>query len=258
MNNITTEMILNESRKLEDILNNDLLKRFAKLHNIKDKYNLFNLKQEVVAKKGYFLDVKKKYALHIINNEGIEKDELFIKGLITQRSDYPSVTRELIMELIKLLIQTEKPSFSKIRNFINESNLLLTKMAKEGDPRVARPVSFTKKLKDYKVIPSHVKAMVLWNDCEYNYFTRGTKGRLFRIKGVDRDSAPEKVMKQYEKLQKANSIVLPIDDEKLPEYYIIDVKAMIDFAWIDRVNEFIKPISDLVFQNVKDDSIITF
>jgi len=46
----TIELILNESKKLQKVLNDDLLIKFAKLHNINQENSRFSLKQEIVAK----------------------------------------------------------------------------------------------------------------------------------------------------------------------------------------------------------------
>jgi len=259
MKKITNEEIIEESRKIEKVLNDYFLVEFSKRHNISEKNNLFNLKQEVIAKKGYFSDVKKKYALHITNEEGVEKDKLFIKGLITQRSDYPSVTKERFMTLIEMLVKTEKPNFKEIRKFIDDTRMEITKLCKNHDATISRPVSFSKKISEYKSIPYQVLAMQLWNECEYNYFSHGTKGKLFSIKGVDMSIAPKKVRDNYEKLQTSDYIVIPLEMEFLPEYYIVDVKKMVGFAWDERIIEFIRPIVNLIYQKeALDNSIVTF
>ncbi|MCK5018747.1 MAG: hypothetical protein KAS32_16920, partial [Candidatus Peribacteraceae bacterium] len=55
------KLILDESKKLQDVLNFSFLTKFAEMHNINPDNNKFFAKQEVVAKRGYFMPVKKKY-----------------------------------------------------------------------------------------------------------------------------------------------------------------------------------------------------
>ncbi len=81
-----------------------------------------------------------------------------------------------------MLVKTEKPSFKDIRKFIDDTRVEITSLCKNHDSTISKSVSFSRKLKDYKSIPYQVIAMQLWNKCEYNYFTNGTKGKLFNIK----------------------------------------------------------------------------
>ena len=48
------DLIINESKKLQDVLNNELLDKFIKLHNIPKERSKFFAKQEIVEfKKGF-------------------------------------------------------------------------------------------------------------------------------------------------------------------------------------------------------------
>ena len=257
-NSEITEKILERSRDLETILNSFFLKEFAKFHNIKDKYNLFSLKQEVIAKRGYFLDVKKKYALWIINKEGVPVEEAEIKGLITKRSDYSAATKVGIRMIIDMLIKDEKISFEKIRRFVTEYRKEILKMIMSGDKSVGRPVSFSKSPKEYKRLPSHVLGMYLWNDLMYYHFAPKSKGSQFKIKGIDLFLAPDHIKDKVSKydFKKYNNIVIPYDyDDPLPKYISIDVEGMIRFAWDDRVREILGPISYNIFNEQTNSEI---
>lgn len=248
------DLILKESEKLENYLNKDLLVRFSKMHNVSEEENLFFLKQEVVAKNSYFLNVKKKYVLHIVNKEKVSVDKLFIKGLVTQRSDYPSITRNKIRRLCEILVKEEhKNKFVIVRQFVEDSRNELLKLCIEHSPTVARPVSFSKNIEDYTKIPPQIKAMNMWNDLMYHYFVRGTKGYLFKILGIDLNKAPEKVVRNAHNYLKQDSIAIPYEEEKLPDWIIVDVKKMMNFAWEDRINEFLKPIQHLVSEKKEEE-----
>ena len=250
-----TEIILSESKKIEDVLNKDLLKTFGILHNIGDEFNLFRLKQEVIAKKGLFLDIKKKYALHIINKEGVPVDKLFIKGLVTERADYPSMTRKKIKQIVDMILKTENTNFTELATFIETSKIEIEELCKKRTKESAQPVKYNKA--EYKKVPWQVLAMELWNKTMYNYFVPGTKGYLFRIKGIDLSSCPESVSKQMDYIysKKVKYIAIPIEEEVLPEFFDLDLKAMMKFCWYDRIDEILKPIENMVYQKTNYEDI---
>jgi len=239
------KLVIDESNKLCKYLNNDLLVRFAELHNIKPKYSKFSLKQEVVAKKSLFFDVKKKYALHIVNREGKDVDEYDVKGLVTRRSDYPNYTKQCISELMDLILKRESIDFELINNYVEEKNKEFLKLVIDRDKTIAKPVTYSKKKEDYKNnrVPYHVMGMELWNKLEYDSFAVGTKGYLYNILGVDINKAPNHVLDNINVMTEKNTtIVLPFEEDSLPDYYIVDTKAMFKFCWEDRVNEFLSPL----------------
>lgn len=258
----TIDLILKESSKLQKILNENLLTQFAALHNIKDEYSKFNLKQEIVAKRGLFLEGKKQYALWIVNSEGVSCEEFFERGLVTRRSDYPSYTKEKMKIILDLLLKQDKISFKNIAKFIEDVKHEIKGLIMNGDKSIAAAKTFSKELtgsKGYKKIPHHVIGMLLWNKLEYDYFKTGTKGYLYKINGIDPYLAPKKVRQQIGRVE-LRWITLPYEEEKLPEYYQIDVQHMMHLAWIDRVNDILKPIIHMVYKskNVEKKSIATF
>ena len=252
------KIILKESNILEDVLNEDLLIKFGKLHNIPPEQNLFKLKQELIARKSYFLNVKKKYALHIINNEGVTVDDLYIKGLVTQRSDYPSMTREKIKEILLLLVKEKDYKFKDIANLIEDTRKKFVQLCIKGDPSIARPVSFNKHLHEYKRVPPQVLGMFFWNKTMYNYFVKGTRGYLFKIFGIDYTKAPDKVKKLKGELEDIDCVVLPYEEERLPDFFVINVDAMMNFCWEDRVDELLEPIRSSIDLRYKGSEISLF
>jgi len=244
-----TDLILEEAADIQDTLNNTLLKEFASLHNIPDEQNYLVAKQENIAKRAYFLKVKKKYALWIVNKEGVPCAEFDLKGIVVRRSDYPAITKIGIQTLLNYLLKEEKVSFVKIRKFIEEERVKIMDMCLSGSKEVARPVSFSNKLESYKKVPTHVKSMILWNEAEYPYFVPGTKGYSYFVKGVDPYTCPDKVKKHLHKFQKIKYVVVPYEEDKLPSYYKIDLDAMIEFVWDKRVKEILEAVMDKVYIN---------
>ncbi len=236
------QLVLDEAQKIQEGPIRALLAEFGNLHNIDPQHNFFDAKQEVVADVGYFPGPKKKYALHLVNAEGVVVDEREDKGLIVRRSDYPQFTKEKVAELLALLVEAKSLSFSKVREHIDKTRGEIIELIELGDRQIARPVSFTKPLSQYSVMPMHIKGMLLFNEIEYNYFEPGVRGYMYRIRGIDQNLAPDHVRSRLPMVTIANNIVIPFEEDRLPEYYIIDKAAMLDFTWDDRVNELITPI----------------
>ena len=234
---------LDESRRLEDFLNNNLLLKFCDLHNINRDHSKLHLKQEIVAKRGFFFNVKKRYALHVVNQEGREVDEIDFKGIVNRRSDYPSYTKECILKLLDMVLIEDPIPFDKIYSYIGEIREKMVQLCLKGDSSIAKPVSYAKDDSEYKLNPSHIMGMKLWNDLEYEYFVHGTKGYQYRFFGVDVSKCPDKILKNLHLITKKNNyIVVPYEEDGLPEYYNIDLDYCVKFCWDDRVNEILKPV----------------
>jgi DNA polymerase elongation subunit (family B) len=251
-----TELVLDKCKDTCEFLNNDLLNRFAKLHNINPEYSKYHLKQEVIAKKSLFFNAKKKYVLHLINKDGRPCDEYDSKGIVTRRSDYPNYTKESVKELLEMILKSEKINFEQLTEYINKVEENMYKMIISGDKRIAKPVSYNKKSEDYKngKKPYQVLGMDLWNTLEYEYFQPGTKGYLFNILGVDQQIAPQKVLQNLHKMNEKNkTIALPFEEDQLPNYYVIDVQSMMKFCWTNRVAEIMNPITGIQFETLELD-----
>ena len=242
------ELIISESKKIQSTLNDKFLLDFSKLHNIPKEHNYLNAKQEVVARSAFFQDVKKKYALYIVNEEEVPVSKMMVRGISTQRSDYPRITRDRLLTLLNMLVGEKKVSFTKIRNFIDSTTEELRGLCMVGDKRAGRPVSFSKEVASYKKIPAHVEAMLFWNKVCYNHFVPGTKGYSFRINGIDIEKCPPEAKKVVAKLEKiGNWIVIPLDEERVPEWIALDVNYQVKSIWLDRVSELLRSIWDMIY-----------
>lgn len=239
-----SDIVLKKAKDFELFLNDNILRKYGNMRNIDDKYNRLKLKQEVIAKRAYFTTVKKHYALNITNMEGVPVDEVQIKGLVTQRSDYPSYTKTKIAELLDMLVRDEVMSKTKINTFLDKTKKEVEIMCMSGSKEIARPVSYSKDKSKYKKIPYQISGMDLWNDCMYNYFVPGTKGYLYALNGIDTTIAPPKVIECVSRILNNSKkyIVLPYEEELLPKYFNINVPKMLELAWTARVRELLEPI----------------
>lgn len=84
-----------------------------------DRRNVIEAKREVVARRGLFKDKKKRYALYVINDEGIAVDKLKIIGLDIVRSETPDYIQDFLTECVKMLVQ-ENRSEQDIMSFIED------------------------------------------------------------------------------------------------------------------------------------------
>lgn len=236
----TTKLVLEECHKLEEILNKTLLPEFAKFHRADPKYCHLQLKQEVLAETSIFF-TKKKYGLFIINKEGKKVSEYEIKGMITRRSNFPAYSKEKVTTLMDMILKEEKINIQKIKKFIIDTEIEVIDMCRSHSKLIAGAVSFTKPVEEYKNnrIPYQVRGMLLWNALEYKYFIPGTKGYLYRIKGIDTLKAPERIINNMKGNYGAQNkhIVIPYEEDQLPEYYSLDMSSQMEFVWTDRVKE---------------------
>lgn len=246
----TKEEILKDifqlSKDTQNFLNNVVVKKIVEKHNIPLNKNRLQLKNELVVKRGLFL-AKKRYANYIISVEGNPTDEIKGMGLETKRSDFANTTKEYLKEVLDLILKSETLSIPRVLDFVKEKNDIFTKIIAGGNTVIGRPVSFGKKLKEYKTLTQGIRGMLAWNNLEYKVFDVGSRGYLFKLKGIDLDKAPEEVRLNYNKNflskgEKLDVLVIPEEVPLVPNYYIIDVKEMLQFSWKDRCDLLLDPL----------------
>ena len=246
----------NLNKEVQNFLNKKVVNDIVKLHNVSEEKNRLELKNELVIKRGLFL-AKKRYANYIISQEGNPTDEVKAMGLEIKRSDFSSITKTYLKEVLDLILKSERFSLPQVIEFVKEKEKLFTKIISSGVTNIGRPVAFSKKLKEYKVVPQGVHALLNWNNIEYQVFDVGSRGYMFKLKGIDLEKAPENIRLNYDKYflkkgEKLEVIAVPEDVEKLPPYYIIDIKSMVDFTWGDRYKLLLEPLL------TKKQEILTF
>lgn len=232
------EKVLKHCHILEDILNNELLPSFIKLHRVNPKYNALKLKQEVLASNAVFF-TKKKYGLYVVNKEGKTVSEHDFKGLILRRSNFPVYSKEKVQLLLDMILKVETINLNDIKDFIMDTEKEVVRLCNQHSKLIAGSVNFSKPIDQYKGRPPYqVQSMLLWNEMEYKYFVPGTKGYLFRVKGIDTLCAPERIINKLHLVGiKQKYVVVPAEEEMLPEYYVMNIEDQVKFVWVDRVKE---------------------
>jgi hypothetical protein len=184
------EALLKITDKIQERANTNLNQISQQFFNIQSKHH-FVLKQEVIAEKAYWSG-KRRYAMYIVNKEGVEIEELEMKGLDIMKSNFPPYFRNFGEGLIKnILFSKSKEDIDKdVMDFKNSMQtvewiklLKPTGLKKMGEYIERRPMAgelFSKlKLK----CPVNTKAAIATNDIlrfkgltvKYPEFTIGDK-----------------------------------------------------------------------------------
>ena len=185
------------TEELQTVANDNLNSITQDLFNMNGKHH-FVLKQEVIAEKAYWSG-KRRYAMYIVNKEGVEIEELEMKGLDIMKSNFPPYFRNFGEGLIKnILFSKSKEGIDKdVMDFKNSMQTvewikLLKPMGlkKMGEYIERRPMAgelFSKlKLK----CPINTKAAIIYNDflryknltVKYPEFTIGDKMYIAYLK----------------------------------------------------------------------------
>ena len=246
--------------KTQQYLNKNIISDMVKLHNVDLKNNRLELKNELLISRGLFV-AKKRYSIRAINQEGKDIDEIVNMGLETKRSDYPSMSKDFLNELLQLILKSDKISITALGSFLANKEKEFKKAILEGDKRIARPVSYTKTIDKHKTVGQSIKAITAWNEIMYNSFVVGDKGHMFRVLGIDYSKAPTEVISNYEKYlkrgYKLEAVAIPDDVSKLPDFFIIDLKGNLEFSFTDRHDLLLKPIVDLKNKQ-KNSDVVSF
>ena len=232
-------------------INNQALNAYLKLHNIQKDCSMIYLKNEYLFSKYYTLSGKKHYALKVIWQEGKDVEFTDIKGLEMKRSEIPSYSQKLLTNILDVILSDQDNILDIILKMVEEAKLEAIKLIEQRDNSIVRVVSFSKKMKNYKKLPQHIKAMQIWNIMAGKEdFKQYSKGKMWPIMGFKMDKAPEHIRKNYSevflkkfKSSDFNVICLTEDVQKLPEWAEPNVKDIISYAIDDRVGNLIEPLA---------------
>lgn len=243
------ERIKDWCNQVQTYLNTEIMEKIVTSHNASMETNKLDLKNELIISRGLFL-AKKRYVIHVTNNEGRVVDETKFMGLEVKRSDYPSKSKEFMKELIDLILKSKEATLSTWFKFINKKEREFRQLIKKGDKSIARPVSYGRELKQYKTIPQGVRAMENFNKISYQAHVPGSRGYMFRVLGVDIEKAPPEVAENYNKHMaeggaKLDVVAIPDEEPRLPEYYIPDIKGNLKFCFEDRYQLLLAPVTEV-------------
>jgi len=246
------ESVKKEINNIQSYINNIAIDAFLPLHNISKKDSIIFLKNEFLFSKYYTLNGKKHYAAKVISQEGKDINFTEIKGLEMKRSEIPSRSQKLLNDILNVILEDniKKSTIkTKVDDIVSKTRKEIMNLVDDRDNSVVRVVSYSKPLSEYKNMPQHIKAMLMWNSLMNEDFRYGSKGKLWNIKGIDLDKAPESVkskfydvfMKKFN-VKDLDCICLPEDVNKLPDWFIPDMKKIISYSCDERVNNLTEPL----------------
>ena len=109
----TVKYVLEIATEIQKVANDYLHSLVVDLFNLHDRPHYFDLKQEVVLERGYFAG-KRRYAMFIVNKEGVPVEELDIKGLDLMKSNFPPYFRNFSKQLLQdIMFGKSKPNIDK-------------------------------------------------------------------------------------------------------------------------------------------------
>ena len=180
--------------EIQSLANKHLNTLVVDLFNLHDRPHYFELKQEVVIERGYFSG-KRRYAMYIVNKEGVTVDELDMKGLDLMKSNFPPLFREFGESILNQIMFGKKKQdidkqileFKTKVNTIDWRQLLKpTGLKQLGSYLDSKPCSGEVFSKLKSKCPINTKAATRYND-------------LLQFKGLD---------KQYSKFQIGDKMLI--------------------------------------------------
>jgi DNA polymerase elongation subunit (family B) len=176
--------------ELEDFLNKNITVWGSKELNSLDCRFIF--KREAIADVGLFLQ-KKRYILHLLDEEGIPCDKFKYTGVEVVRTTMPTPIKPYVKKIIKTMLTTKNQA---------ETNKILNETYDKFKELKIEDIAFVSGIKNYekysaqcdefkvvKGMPNHVKAAYFYNllvrkykiDKKYEMITSGDKIRFFYV-----------------------------------------------------------------------------
>ena len=185
-----TKEFYDEVQNIEDFLNDEIKVWGAKALNSKDCRFVF--KREMIADVGIFLQ-KKRYVIHVLDDEGIPMDKYKYTGVEVVRSTMPDAIKPHVKNIIETMLKTQS---------ISETNKALDTTYKIFKDLPVEDITFVSGLKGYekyaaqcdgwktaKGMPIHAKAAYYHNmilkrlgiENKYETISSGDKVRYFYV-----------------------------------------------------------------------------
>ena len=217
--------------------------------------------REVVSDRGIFVD-KKRYMLHIVDNEGQSCDKLKIMGLELKKTTIPRPVQIILTQFIERLLKGENWDDIAVEVVAYKKELIAADdMLSIGLPKGINNLEKYNDtyLLDYKTrLPGHVAASILYNEQldEYNdlaslRITSGMKIKIFYLKKpigrfkaialpTDLDIIPDwfheyfsdkidRDAQLYRLVDKPLEHILKAIDEEVPTAQLLHIKELFEF-----------------------------
>ncbi len=184
-----------------------------------DRVHFVSTDREVVSDRAFFV-TKKRYAMHIVDDEGKRVDKLKIMGLEVKKSDTSKAVKRFLRKIIDMVVDgtTERELMAYKNEFKKEFYQL--PISEIGIPMPAKKLSQYEKefaaSGSMKGFPYHYRAAIYYNSMCGNLDRKIFPGEKFYVCNIkDKDS---------------NYIGVPVTSNKVPEF-VEDVVIDYDKMW---------------------------
>jgi len=204
--NKITQEVYDELETLEDYLNDEITTWAKKTLNTKDSRFVF--KRECICDIGTFLQ-KKRYVLHVLDDEGIPINKFKYTGVEVVRTTMPNAIKPYVKKIIETMLTTKNRSVTNevfLETYEIFKNLPLEDYAfvmgvKGYEKYASQCDGFT----ICKGMPIHVKASYLYNNLldkydiktKYEEISSGDKVRYFYVNQPNKFGVPVLAYKYY-------------------------------------------------------------
>lgn len=176
----------------------------------KERNDSMVAEREVVSDKSLFL-TKKRYIMHVVNNEGKKVDKMKIMGVEIKKSSTTVMLKRHLMELVNMILDgySDEEVKHDIRNRMKEEfyDADLMDIAKPTSIKtLAKAEKSYRMTGSYKGIAWQAKAAMMWNDGRDSMDERLVPGMKIGVLAVNH--------REY------NKIGYPIDLTKLPQWFL--------------------------------------
>lgn len=94
--------------QVQEVVNKSFNMYAKRFHNVTN--HMWEFKQEVIARRAFFGQAKKRYAMWIINKNRLKVDELEVKGMDIVRSSFPLTFRKFLKQVVVDILQNKSSS----------------------------------------------------------------------------------------------------------------------------------------------------
>ena len=190
--------VLETATEVQKAANKNISQFANDAFNLNGRQHYFELKQEVVIERGYFAG-KRRYAMLIVNKEGVPVEEMVMMGLDLMKSNMPPLYKKfgqgLLTEIMsgkpKTEIDKRIVDFKSSLDQLPWSDLAKPTGVKQINSYIAKRPSPGEIFSEFKLkAPVNTKAAVYYNDLlkfkksgkQYSLFTEGDKMKYVSLK----------------------------------------------------------------------------
>jgi DNA polymerase elongation subunit (family B) len=198
--------------------------------------------REIVSDRGIFVD-KKRYMLHIINDDGYDVDKCKVMGVDTKKTTIPKEVAQTLNKFVERLLKGDNwddISEDVVRYKAELEDITPLNFMGTGLPKGVKNIEkYTKTLMEESdcFLPGHVAAAIHFNQCIIDHDDKET----IPIHSGDKI----KIFYTIQQFGRFKAIAIPVDIEQIPQWFIDDFVPLIDIeAHIERLIN--KPLNNII------------